>query len=220
MSFMNSTRILAVHTGEPWRFVMVFFSLISMTKIWDLVTLSLKKHVCLEKRKTTRLLTAIHRVFCVCVCVRAERRPSRTRCVWMWSWLRSSGRRSMKERRKRTRPWGTPSPGWRTSSTAGGTVRGIRPPARSFTHCTSDIWGILLCLKCQKCSGKAEKTIRIWVYYKTWKLQDGEHTIATHLHSRTKRYGYQKHLLQIGLLPFLEGIQHNFGVVFSYLAPM
>lgn len=53
----------------------------------------------------------------------SEQRPSRTLSLWTLSWQQNNGSRSMKERRRRTRPWGTPSPGWRMSWTAGGMVR-------------------------------------------------------------------------------------------------
>lgn len=52
-----------------------------------------------------------------------EQRPSRTQWQWTLSWQQSSGSRSMRERRRRTRPWGTPSRGWRMSWTAGEMVR-------------------------------------------------------------------------------------------------
>lgn len=55
-----------------------------------------------------------------------EPRPFETLSQWTWSWLRSSGRRNMRRKKRRTGQWRRPFRDWRLSWSSGGAV--ILPP--------------------------------------------------------------------------------------------
>lgn len=54
-----------------------------------------------------------------------EPRPLRTQSVSMWNWLQNNGKRSMKEKKRETRPYVTPYSGLKMSSTDGAMVRSL-----------------------------------------------------------------------------------------------
>lgn len=86
-----------------------------------------------------------------------EQRPSRTLSLWTWSLQQNSGSRSTRGRRRRIRPWGTPSPGWRTSSTAGGMVS-EQILCWLYNVCFRFFW----CLRCLFSVFNSSADCRVW----------------------------------------------------------